>query len=184
MSGKAASRRGVGLKSRAKAAHKAIATTGPAKSDGNKRAHRARIRRAAVADLPAIVKLDGATSGRSKPEYWREKLAQFSDTHAEKRVFLVAELEGQVVGFITGEIRDFEFGADPRGWVFALSVDPGMRVNNIGTRLFDEICEIFRRAGVDKVSTLIERDSELVLAFFRSQGMIFGRYIEMEKDIG
>ena len=52
------------------------------------------------------------------------------------------------------------------------------------TRLFDELCAIFQRAGVDKVSTLIERDSDLVLAFFRSQGMIFGRYIQMEKELG
>ncbi|WP_291602420.1 GNAT family N-acetyltransferase [Bradyrhizobium sp.] len=184
MSGKISSQRGGGLKSRAKAALKATATMDAAKSEDSRKAYGSRIRRATSADLPAIVKLDQATSGRSKPEYWRDKLAQFSDTHADKRVFLVAEVEGQIVGFITGEIRDFEFGADPRGWVFAVSVDPKMRVKNIGTRLFDEICEIFRRAGVDKVSTLIERDSELVLAFFRSQGMIFGRYIQMEKDIG
>lgn len=184
MSGKTSSRRGVEPKSRAKMALKATATMAPAKSEGNKKAHGVRIRRATAADLPAIVKLDEATSGKAKPDYWRDKLAQFSDTHAQKRVFLVAELEGRIVGFITGEIRDFEFGADPRGWVFAVSVDPKMRVKNIGTRLFEEICEIFRRAGIDKVSTLIERDEELVLAFFRSQGMIFGRYIQMEKDIG
>ncbi len=65
-----------------------------------------------------------------------------------------------------------------------MAVDPEIRVNNVGTRLFDEICRIFQEAGVEKVSTLIERDSDLVLAFFRSQGMIFGRYIQMEKGIG
>ncbi len=65
-----------------------------------------------------------------------------------------------------------------------MAVDPEIRVNNVGTRLFDEICRIFQEAGVEKVSTLIERDSDLVLAFFRGQGMIFGRYIQMEKGIG
>lgn len=39
-------------------------------------------------------------------------------------------------------------------------------------------------AGVEKICTLIERDADLVLAFFRSQGMISSRYIQMEKEIG
>ncbi len=184
MSGKTSQPRGRELKSRAKVSPKATAKMDAAKTQRREKVRDARIRRAVADDLPAIVRLDEATTGKSKPEYWRDKLAQFSDPQAEKRVFLVAEVDGQVVGFITGEIRAFEFGADPLGWVYAVAVDPRMRVKNIGTRLFDEICEIFRRAGIDKVSTLIERDSELVLAFFRSQGMIFGRYIQMEKDIG
>ena len=142
------------------------------------------IRRVVAADAPAIVALDTATTGQSKPDYWQDMIAEFSGAKARRRAFLVAELGGRVVGFITGEIRAFEFGAEPRGCVFAVAVDPEVRVNNVGTRLFDEICQIFQGEGVEKVSTLIERDSDLVLAFFRSQGMIFGRYIQMEKEIG
>jgi ribosomal protein S18 acetylase RimI-like enzyme len=157
---------------------------GGAKSGKGEKRRDVVIRRAASSDVSAIVGLDQATTGHSKPDYWRDMLAQFSDERADKRAFLVAEVGGRVVGFISGEIRAFEFGAEPCGWVFAVAVDPEIRVNNIGTRLFDEICKIFQSAGVEKVSTLIGRDSDLVLAFFRSQGMIFGRYIQMEKDIG
>ena len=142
------------------------------------------IRRARPDDAAAIVALDQATTGQSKADYWRDMIAQFSGAQADSRAFLVAESAGRVVGFISGEIRAFEFGAEPRGWVFAVAVDPTIRVKNIGTRLFDELCAIFQKAGVEKVSTLIERDSDLVLAFFRSQGMIFGRYIQMEKELG
>ncbi|MCB1541405.1 MAG: GNAT family N-acetyltransferase [Rhodoblastus sp.] len=142
------------------------------------------IRRAKPDDAPAVVALDQATTGQTKPDYWRDMIAQFSGAQADRRAFLVAESGERLVGFISGEIRAFEFGAEPRGWVFAVAVDPTLRVKNVGTRLFDELCAIFQKAGVDKVSTLIERDSELVLAFFRSQGMLFGRYIQMEKDIG
>ncbi len=142
------------------------------------------IRRARPDDVTAVVALDEATTGQNKPDYWRDMIAQFSGAQADRRAFLVAEADGRVVGFISGEIRAFELGAEPRGWVFAVAVDPTVRVKNVGTRLFDELCAIFQRAGVDKVSTLIERDSDLVLAFFRSQGMIFGRYIQMEKELG
>jgi ribosomal protein S18 acetylase RimI-like enzyme len=158
--------------------------TGEAKSAKGKRVQNVMIRRAAAQDIPDIARLDHATTGQSKPDYWGDMLAQFSTDRTQDRAFLVAETAGRVVGFITGEIRAFEFGAERCGWVFAVAVDPELRVANVGTRLFDEICTIFQKAGVEKVSTLIERDSHLVLAFFRSQGMIFGRYIQMEKELG
>ena len=141
------------------------------------------IRAAGAEDIPSIVKLDELATGQAKPQYWRELYEHFSQQHAERRAFLVAAIDGRVVGFITGEIRAFEFGAEPCGWVFAVTVDPQMRVHNVGTRLFDEICKIFARAGVEKVRTIIERDNHLVMAFFRSQGMMVGRFIGMEKDI-
>jgi ribosomal protein S18 acetylase RimI-like enzyme len=142
-----------------------------------------KIRPASAEDIPGIVELDEVATGRAKPEYWRQLYEHFSREHVERHAFLVATIDARVVGFITGEIRPFEFGAEICGWVFALNVDPQMRVHNVGTRLFDDICKIFARAGVAKVRTLIERDNHLVMAFFRSQGMMVGRFIGMEKDI-
>lgn len=141
------------------------------------------IRPAGAKDIPSIAKLDEMETGQPKQKYWEELYALFSQKDAGHRAFLVAELEGRVVGFITGEIRAFEFGAARCGWIFAVTVDPDMRVHNVGTRLFDEICRIFAREGVEKVRTIIERDNHLIMAFFRSQGMMAGRFIQMEKDL-
>jgi len=134
-------------------------------------------------DVPSIIELDKIETGQSKPQYWRDLHAAFSKENAGSRAFLVAELDGRVVGFIAGEIRAFEFGAEPSGWIFGVTVDPKVRVQNVGTRLFDEICRIFAQAGVEKVHTIIERNNHLVIAFFRSQGMMVGRYIQMGKEI-
>jgi len=43
--------------------------------------------------------------------------------------------------------------------------------------------DCFRRAGVDKVRTLTTRDNNLVLSFFRSQGMMAARFIPLELDL-
>jgi ribosomal protein S18 acetylase RimI-like enzyme len=146
-------------------------------------AREVQIRPVSAGDVSAIVKLDEVETGNSKCLYWRELYALFSREQDGNRAFLVAEFEGRMVGFIAGEIRAFEFGAERCGWVFALTVEPELRDQNVGTRLFDEICRIFARAGVDKVCTMIERDNHLVMAFFRSQGMMVGRYIQIEKAI-
>jgi hypothetical protein len=141
------------------------------------------VRPASAEDVPWIVKIDEATTGEAKPGYWRDLYESFSQNRTGCRAFLVAEINGQVVGFISGEVRDFEFGAESVGWVFALTVDPAIRVNSIGTQLFDEMCRIFTRAGVRKVRTMIEHDNQLVMAFFRGQGLMVGRFIGMEKNL-
>jgi len=141
------------------------------------------IRPATAADLPAIVALDEKETGLPKCQYWRELFAHFSQKKGGGRAFLVAEAGGEVAGFITGEVRAFEFGSEPCGWVFALHVAPEYREHDIGTRLFETICATFRRAGVAKVRTMLARDNDLVLAFFRSQGMMAGPFIQLEMEL-
>ncbi len=141
------------------------------------------IRTALAEDIPWIVSLDEKTTGEAKRQYWQELFTHFQQSRGSGRAFLVAEQHGRVVGFITGEIRAFEFGSEPCGWVFALNVDPEIRVHNVGTRLFEALCEIFRQAGVEKVRTMLNRDNHLVQAFFRSLGMMAGPFIQLEKDL-
>ena len=98
--------------------------------------------------------------------------------------FLVAEsASGQLQGFVIGEVRAWEFGSPPAGWVFAINVDPDTRLGGIGTRLFDEVCTRFREAGVRSVRTMVDRRDHLILSFFRSQGMMAGPSLELEMEL-
>ncbi|MCL2716293.1 MAG: GNAT family N-acetyltransferase [Alphaproteobacteria bacterium] len=141
------------------------------------------IRPAQVEDVPSIIRLDELVTGKSKPQYWHNFQAAFAATNPPTRAFLIAELDGRLVGFIAGEIRSFEFGTERTGWILEINVDPQVRVQNVGTRLFDEICRFFADADIDRVHTIIERNNDLMVAFFRSQGMMVGRYIEMEREL-
>lgn len=134
-------------------------------------------------DLEAVIRLDEAITGAAKPAYWAKLFAEFEAASDPTLSFLVAEMSGRVVGFIAGEVRAVEFGSDACGWVFGLDVEPGLRVKSVGTKLFDTLCDRFRAAGVSKVRTMLTRDNDLVLAFFRSLGMMAGPFIQLEKDL-
>jgi ribosomal protein S18 acetylase RimI-like enzyme len=82
-----------------------------------------------------------------------------------------------------GEVRDWEFGSAACGWVFGIGVRPEARLRGTGTGLLEAICAAFRRRGVQKVRTLLARDNALVLAFFRSQGMMAAPFIALERDL-
>ena len=142
-----------------------------------------RIRGANESDFGEIVRLDEIHTGLAKPEYWSDIVARYVAVDLPNRFFLVAESSAEVIGFIVGEIRAWEFGSPPCGWVFAINVLPDRREHGVGTALMDEICGRFRDAGVGSVRTMILRRDTLNLAFFRSQGMTAGEYIQLEKSL-
>ena len=140
------------------------------------------IRAAAVADVPAVTRLDSRITGITKADYWADMFERYGKR--PNRFFLIAEGEDAgVIGFIIGEVRAWEFGSPPSGWIFALGVDPTARLNKIGSRLFQAMCRCLAESGVDTVRTMLARDDELNMAFFRSQGMMGGPFIQLEMSL-
>ncbi len=141
------------------------------------------IRRARRTDLDAVIAIDATTTGIQKHAYWEAIHRRYGGAAQDKRHFLVAELEHEIVGFIIGEVRDWEFGSPPCGWVFAIDVRPGARLGGIGTRLLEAISMRFRAVGVTKLRTMLARDNAVILSFFRSHGMMAGGLVSLEMDL-
>ncbi len=152
-------------------------------TDGDRReASILNIRKAESVDIAAVSRLDTRITGMSKPDYWADMFERYG--MRPNRFFLVAKGgDGNLVGFIIGEVRAWEFGSAPSGWIFALGVDPDVRLNRIGTRLFEAICRRLAETGVDTVRTMLARDDELNMAFFRSLGMMGGPFIQLEMPL-
>lgn len=141
----------------------------------------ATIRTAAAEDVPGVTRIDERNTGLAKPGYWRETFERYGGR--PRRFFLVAERDGVLAGYIVGEVRAWEFGAPPCGWVFAIGVDRDARLEKLGTRLFKAICECFTDAGVSLVRTVLSVDDGLNMSFFRSQGMRGGPFIQLEMEL-
>ena len=142
-----------------------------------------RIRPALAADVPAVIALDEEVTGLAKPDYWREMFEFYGARRRKDHFFLVAEQDNRLDGFVIGEIRAWEFGSPPCGWIFAIQVRPKGRLKGLGTRLYNAICDCFRKAGVVNLRTMLGRDNTTVLSFFRSQGLVAGPFIELETTL-
>ena len=149
---------------------------------------RINIRRVREADLDYVVALDARVTELAKPDYWRDIFERYALRRADERFFLIAEAIGEesefpILGFIVGEVRAWEFGSRPCGWVFAFSVDPGTRLQGVGEQLFDAISAEFKAAGIITMRTMVARKNQLLMAFFRSEGMVAGPYIQLEMNL-
>jgi ribosomal protein S18 acetylase RimI-like enzyme len=143
-----------------------------------------RIRPVEADDLDQIIAIDAEITGLRKVDYWYELFHRYG-MHGgrQHRLFLIADSGGQVDGFVIGEVRDWEFGSPPCGWVFGISVRPEARQHGVATRMLEAICEGFRKVGVTTVRTMLARDNGLIMSFFRSQGMMAAPYIALELDL-
>lgn len=140
-----------------------------------------KIRTAIIADIASVERLDFNITGISKLDYWTGIFEIYGKQ--KHGFFLVAECDGHVIGFIIGEVRAWEFGSSPCGWIFALGTDLNYRLKRIGSKLFSAMCDCLEEAGVDTVRTMLARSDELNMAFFRSQGMIGGSFIQLEMPL-
>ena len=117
-----------------------------------------RVRRVQAADIPHVIGTRYPVTRLAKTEYWNDVFRRYGKQRLHERFFLVAESRGdrtdpRVLGFIIGEICAWEFGSTPCGWVFALSVEPEMRLHGVGSALLEAISSEFKKAGVGKMRT-------------------------------
>lgn len=140
---------------------------------------------AEAADLDAVVALDAAITGTEKAGYWQDMFERFTLKGARsKRYFLVGKSpDHKLVGFIIGEIRAWEFGSPPCGWVIALNVASEQRERGIGAKLFDALCAEMKRDGVTTIRTMVLANDRVNLSFFRGEGLAAGPYIELERQL-
>jgi ribosomal protein S18 acetylase RimI-like enzyme len=150
---------------------------------------RPRIRPVAPRDLAEVIRLDAVRTGTAQPAYWQRLFAEAGRRRRDRddridrgRVGLVAEAAGEVAGFVFGEVRAFEFGSEPCGWILEVAVDPQQERRGIASALLAEACRRLRAAGVATIRTMVRRNDVPVLTFFRTNGFAGGPYVQLELD--
>ncbi|MBW2607446.1 MAG: GNAT family N-acetyltransferase [Deltaproteobacteria bacterium] len=140
------------------------------------------IRTMVPSDLDRIVEIDNKVLEKPRPEYWEMKLEL-----VEKRSqisALVAELDGNVIGFIIGGASRWEYGVPENiGWIDTIGVDPDYQRKGIAKILFAEMTNNLKKVGVDTIITFVKRRDPILLNFFNSLGFQKGDMINLELDI-
>jgi len=141
-----------------------------------------KIRNLKKEDLNAIVEIDQKVLGRNRREYWERKL-ETMDARASQASF-VAEAEGQVIGFVLGDVSGWEFGVpDTIGWIDTIGVDPAYQKQGVATALARELIKNLKLLGVKTIYTLVSWDDWDLLQFLRAMGFARGDMINLELKI-
>jgi ribosomal protein S18 acetylase RimI-like enzyme len=94
---------------------------------------------------------------------------------------LVFEIEGQVVGFIMGEVYLGEFGLpETTATVDTFGVDPAYQGRGVGTALFEEYASHLRKIGVQAITMRVNWNDWGLLRFFEKVGFAPARVVNLE----
>lgn len=132
-------------------------------------------------DLPAILEIQNPFDNETAHQLFAQTMEYYIE-NSDAVLRLGAELEGELVGFIAGEIRLWEFGGGERtGWIKALGVASEFRGRGIGGRLGEALLEQFRHRGVERVRTLVDWYNGELIAYFRSLGFELMPILPLER---
>jgi ribosomal protein S18 acetylase RimI-like enzyme len=120
-------------------------------------------------DLDGIVRIGEKTRSRYEPDLWEGRVSYYLRRAPDGS--LVAELDGEVAGFMLGDIRSGEFGIEERcGWIEVMGVDPDFAGRGVGRALAGEMLKRFQARGVAKVRTMVDSSMPEVESFFARLG--------------
>jgi ribosomal protein S18 acetylase RimI-like enzyme len=140
-----------------------------------------RIRPLVRRDLPEVVRIDAVHTGEEQRAYWTRLFREWLGRSPDRvRVGLAAVLDGELVGFLVADVRAFEFGSEPCGWILEIAVDPAHVRRGVASALLEEAVGRLRASGVTTVRTMVRRTNVPVLTFFRSNGFAGGPYVQLE----
>jgi ribosomal protein S18 acetylase RimI-like enzyme len=143
------------------------------------------IRTMAEVDLDAVAAVYAAHLGEPAPADWRAAvralLARSSPTWA---ALVATDERDAIIGYVIGEVRAWEFGSAPAGWITGLSVAPAAQGRGTARALVRAVVTALRQGGARSVRTMVEREDVPVLRLFRSAGFTAGPYTELELALG
>jgi ribosomal protein S18 acetylase RimI-like enzyme len=107
------------------------------------------------------------------------------EQHAQRNedICLVAELDGQIVGFMISYILTLGFGIEKSAWIATLGVKPEYMGQDIGKKLAIKIFEYYQSEGIENVYTSVRWDSPDLLSFFKTMGFDRSNFINLRKSI-
>lgn len=132
-------------------------------------------------DFEAVSEIQEAITKRKPGEGLKRRMHDYIERDPEAN--LVAESEGNVVGFVIGGIKDWEFGVEKSGWLEIIGIHPKYMGQGIGRMLGKKLLEHFKKKNIKNIYTVARWDSGDLLAFFKSIGFDRSDFINLERRL-
>jgi ribosomal protein S18 acetylase RimI-like enzyme len=138
-----------------------------------------KIRKMTEADLQIVKEIDKELVGPHRSISWPLRIEAHFWVYRGLPNF-VAEVEGEVAGFLVGDIRGAEYGTEVGGWIDMMGVMPRYKSKGIGRMLVEAFCGECQNRGV-KVRVVVVGDDKRLVKFWTSVGFQKGSLVSYEK---
>jgi len=142
------------------------------------------VRAMQTADLPEIVRIDRAITGRDRSTYIGRKLTEAMH-ESGMRVSLAARLDGAIVGFVMARADLGDFGrTDPTAVVDTIGVDPEYAHRGVGHALFSQLFLNLGALRIERVETVVAPQDLGLLGFLYGVGFAPSQRLAFVRPLG
>lgn len=139
------------------------------------------IRRLKIEDAGIINQINEAiTQERAEADFRKIVTEQ---VRGNNDASFVAEIDGQVVGYMIGSVLLGAFGIKSGAWLSMMGVDPKFMGQGIGERLADAFFAYAKSQGLAHVHTSVRWDSTDLLSYFKRLGFDRSNFINLVKKL-
>lgn len=143
-----------------------------------------KIRSLKEGDVGSVVKIDAEVLGQERTEFYQRKCKAATDSSDQLVTSLVAEYEGQIIGFVMGNLYLGEYGIPEKtASLDTIGVSPDYQKKGIGSELIKTYIEKLRKAGVEKIYGMIEWNDWSMFMLFEKCGFVPSRTINLELKV-
>lgn len=143
-----------------------------------------KVRTLTLEDLPRLVRMDQALTGRNRTAWYEGKLRR-ALTDSDVRISLGCEMEGFLVGAVLGSLHYGEFGQpEPIAILDTILVDPGYARRGVGTALVEDLTRNLRALGIERLRTEVAWDEHELGRFLGTQGFAPAPRFVLERRLG
>jgi len=141
------------------------------------------LRTAVPDDLEAILRIDRKITGRERRDYFEAKMREVMG-ETGVRISLVAELDGDVVGFVMARVDYGDFGrAEPAAVIDTLGVNPAFTHHGIGSALLSQLFTNLAALHVESTRTRARWNDFQLLGFLEESGFQPAQQLVLRKKL-
>jgi len=140
-----------------------------------------KIRKIRAKDVPEIVSIQESILQKKISKKWVRTVED--RLRKQGAVGFVASKDGQLVGFLIGEIKGEGFGLEESGWIEMVGVHPRQMGAGIGRILAEKLFAFFKKEGIHDIHTSVRWDAGDMLSFFKAIGFDRSPFINLRKHL-
>lgn len=128
------------------------------------------VRVLAAEDLARIVRIDERITGRSRGEWYRQRLHRALNESA-LNLSLGIDVDGRLVGALMGTLQYGEFGTpEPVAVLDTIIVDPDFAARGVGRALVEQLVKNLRALRVERIRTEVDWSERALMGFLARAG--------------
>jgi ribosomal protein S18 acetylase RimI-like enzyme len=134
-------------------------------------------------DLPALIRIDRHITGLDHSGYYQRKVREVVE-ETGIRVSMVAEIKGQICGFIMARVDFGEFDrTEPTAVLDTFGVDPAYGHQQVGSALLSQLLANLTSLRLEKIRTVVGADHFDILNFLMKNGFRTSQQVAFVKRI-